>query len=51
MKKVTFTTAAAIAMGLTAAQAIETGTMQVDGAELTYIEQGEGTPILSLIHI
>ncbi|MDB6179045.1 alpha/beta hydrolase [Paracoccus sp. Z330] len=46
MKKVTFTVAATMAMGLTAAQAVETGTMQVDGAELTFIEQGEGPPIV-----
>lgn len=46
MEKITFITAAAIAMGLTAAQAIETGTMQVDGAELSYIEQGEGSPVV-----
>lgn len=38
--------AAAAAIGLLGAQAAETATMAVDGAELTYSQQGQGTPIV-----
>lgn len=42
----TAATAVATAFWLPTAQAAETETMPVDGAELIYTEQGEGTPIL-----
>lgn len=38
--------AAAVGFAAPAAWAVETGVMAVDGAELSYIEQGEGTPVV-----
>lgn len=39
-------TAAAMAFAAPAARAAESGVMPVEGAELSYMEQGEGTPIV-----
>ncbi len=48
MKIFTVVAAAALpmALGLSPAWSIETGAMPVEGAELSYIEQGEGGPIV-----